>query len=710
MISSAWRSDSLHSKRPNNPRDGIDLAEDAGLIDWNERLRHYWHLAKRLLARFWWIPLLTILLGGAYRGVQGIQKEPVFVSMASMHVSGRIALPDNVYREELSNFFGTQIDLMMSSDVQRRAHERVAMLHPNMEREWVRLRASQRAQTSNFALSAEGGSPEYTRAFLNAVMEEYQNLRREMRSATSETTLLALTEQLLRLEEEIDEQENLVVDFQRQNNLVFLQEQGNTAGTYLAQLKNNQAELRTQLLLLQSLQPGEEIETVTSSSEGRAQPVRMEGLDEYRATRAQLSSLRAEREEYATYLRPAHPKMVNYQLQIERLENLLRILEQQTRANLSERSELVRRQIRNLDAVIEQWETTALEISQKQAEFDRLNVRLDRSRRTYQRLLDSVQSINLNQQLEQETVGVLEPASPARAISVSVVDEVIEGCALGLVFGIALIGVIGFLDPKIRNAEDLKKRFAEPVLGMIPHETKKKNGTLKILQENDDRHRFAEACRTLRSSLLFMRGPKVEPPKRILITSAIPEDGKSTVSSNLAATFAFTKARVLLVDADMRRGNLYERFFKNGGQNPIGLYEYLKGSAELSDVILSSDYPTLDLIPAGRGTQISGELYLSEKMETILALAGDQYDYVIFDTPPILAVDDTANIAAKFEAILFTVRVDHTTPKQVGAAMESLAARQAPVSGFILNCADVRGADYYYQKDYAKYYSTKPKA
>ena len=132
-------------------------------------------------------------------------------------VSGRFALPDNVYREELSNFFGTQISLMLSAHVKQKARERVLMLEPNLSQSWVRLSVSQRPNASIFQLQAEGGEPLFTQKFLDAVMEEYQTFRSDMRSETTETTLLAVTEQLYRLEGEIETLENTIVDFQKES-------------------------------------------------------------------------------------------------------------------------------------------------------------------------------------------------------------------------------------------------------------------------------------------------------------------------------------------------------------------------------------------------------------------------------------------------------------------------------------------------------------
>lgn len=692
--------------KPPARNESFELSDETAIFDWGEKLHQFYHQGKRLLASYWWILILTTVLGMAWQGYKEIDSEPIYVSSAEMIVSGRFALPESVYREELSNFFGTQMELMRSASVQRLAHERVAMLYPDMKRAWVRLAVAQSPQASIFRLRAEGGSPEYTQAFLNAVMEEYQNFRRKMRTQTSESTLLAITEQLYRLEEEIDQQEAAEEAFKKQNNLVFLKEQAASTGSYLAQLKNNQAELQTQLLLLETVSEGKSVESVEIAQLGGFTSLaRPENLEAYNEARLRAARLKAERDEYGVYLKETHPKLIDFNLEIERTQNLIDILQRQTFDALSERKILLQRQITNLDVVIDQWERTALEISRKTAEFERLNFRLARSRETYQQLSRSIQSINLNQQLEQETVEVKEPASRAVATTANVTGKVVEGALTGLLAGIGLIVGIAFLDTRIKHSEDLLKRFDYALLGVIPEEALNKNADIDVLKLRDERHRFAEACRSLRSSLLLNDLFTDKQPKSFIVTSAIPQDGKSTISVNLAIAFSFTSQSILLVDADMRRGRLHKLFPQ--AKRDLGLSEVLRGRADFADVVTKTDYENLDFISTGNAAEQPGELLLSSRMDELLAWAKKKYAYIIFDSPPVLAVDDTVGFSDKVDGIIFTVRANHTASKQIKASLDRLAPRASRILGFVLNCADVRGTDYYYYKKYDHYYAPK---
>jgi len=689
--------------------DPFDAPEQGGRFDWGERLHHYYFLSKRLVRRFWWILLVAVLAGVAVQGYSELQKEPVYVSQASMIVSGRIALPENVYREELSHFFGTQIDLMMSPRVQNQAHERVEMLNPELERSWVNLHAAQKPQTSIFILRASGGSPSYTRAFLNAVMEEYQNFRRDMRAQTSENTLLAITEQLYRLEEEIDVQEEAVEAFQKRNNLVFLKEQGSAAGSYLAQLKNNQAEMRTRLLILENLSESNPADLAAAGSIDADDVIeigRTGRNDPLPEAQEQLRRLKAERDEFARYLRPRHPKMLDLESEIERAENLLEILRRQTVQQVGERKTALQRQITNLDSVIEQWEHTALEISRLSAEFERLRSRLDRSRSTYQRLLDSIQSININQQLEQETVEVMEYASAARAAPIEVRRKMAEGGAIGLLAGVAFVALIGFLDTRIITTEDLRNRFEYPVLGTMPEEDRGVGGDVVALKLKDERHLFGEACRTLRSSLFFQKNQKGERPRTFVVTSAIPEEGKSTIALNLAIAFSFTSARTLLLDTDLRRGRINDML---GLPSRPGLSDVLSRETEWNSAIRKTEHASMDFLAHGGHTERPGELLLGPRFPALLEELKAEYDFIICDSAPILAADDTVGFAGGVDSVLLAVRSNFTLARQVKGSLERLANRHIPVSGFILNCADTRGADYYYHYHH-KYDQEEPVA
>ena len=189
--------------------------------------------------------------------------------------------------------------------------------------------------------------------------------------------------------------------------------------------------------------------------------------------------------------------------------------------------------------------------------------------------------------------------------------------------------------------------------------------------------------------------------KSILITSAIPNEGKSTIASNLAITMAAAGARVLLVDADLRRGDLAQLFDIDG---KVGLSDVLRGEAPWKSAVLQTKYPTLSLIPRGPVTNQSGELLLRPMLVGLLNELKAAYDLVIFNTAPILAADDTPTLAPNFDGTLMVVRARFTSARLTKNALNTLYQRQVNVLGLILNAVDVEAPDYYYYR-YNQYYA-----
>ena len=203
----------------------------------------------------------------------------------------------------------------------------------------------------------------------------------------------------------------------------------------------------------------------------------------------------------------------------------------------------------------------------------------------------------------------------------------------------------------------------------------------------------------MRSWLLFS-GDKAKQPKLILVTSAVPTEGKSTVSSNLALTLALSGSRVLLIDADLRRAGLDQIF---GVPNDLGFADVLEQRASASDIIQPTKTPNLWLLPAGSATMNPGELFLAPSCDIFLAKIRSQYDYIIFDSAPVLATDDTANLAPKINAVLFVVRADYTSARNAREALQQLRQRQATILGLVFNRSiATRTGGYYYR--YNKYY------
>jgi len=295
-------------------------------------------------------------------------------------------------------------------------------------------------------------------------------------------------------------------------------------------------------------------------------------------------------------------------------------------------------------------------------------------------------------------VSIMEMGTPPVSVRPGLIKSLLIGLGAGAIAGIAILFLLDRIDDRMASFSEFQHHFSESVLGQIPKE--KAKGKVSLLQPDDARHVFAESYRNVRSSIFFMpyEGPR---PKTILITSAVPNEGKSTVSANLAITMALSGARTLLIDADLRRGALRETF---GISSKIGFSEVLKQEVNWREVVIPSSYPNLFIIPRGRTLSQPSEHLLRESTDSLLKEIYHEYDYIIIDSSPILAADDTTSLAPKIDATLFVVRLSYTSARLVRKSLELLYNRQVNVPGVILNFVDTSLPEYYYYQ-YSEYYN-----
>ena len=212
------------------------------------------HRYKALLQRRWWIPVLTICLGLFVQAWLIYQTPPSFQSISKMMLAGKLNISQSaVYSEDSVNFYGTQIQLMQSQEVRRSAEQLVRSTHPEMQPVQVEITVVQKPRTSIFDLVAIGSTPDYTQAYLNAVMQKYLDFKKGMRENQGSTVTTAITEQLIQVEKDLRSAEDEMIEFQKQNNIGFITEEGNSAAQYLVRLNQQYAQLKTEYDLLSLL-------------------------------------------------------------------------------------------------------------------------------------------------------------------------------------------------------------------------------------------------------------------------------------------------------------------------------------------------------------------------------------------------------------------------------------------------------------------------
>jgi len=252
-------------------------------------------------------------------------------------------------------------------------------------------------------------------------------------------------------------------------------------------------------------------------------------------------------------------------------------------------------------------------------------------------------------------------------------------------------------DDRLSSLSEVSEKFHDDVLGQVPEvRRRRRDGPLPMVDSGEELHMYAESYRNLRSALFFLPGHTDGPrPKVVLITSALPNEGKSTVAANLAKTLALGGSRVLLVDGDLRKGALHKTL---GQQREPGLAELLSRAGDLAEVIQTTGLASLSFIARGGNTGNPSDLFLSSAMDQFLARCRQDFDYVIIDCSPVFAADDSTTLAPKTDGTLFVVRRGFSGTDTVREALGLLAQRQAKILGLVFNRANVSMNSYrYYQ-------------
>ena len=662
-----------------------------------------------LLRRRWWLLVLTVSLGLCGAAWYVSQQPPAFLSVGRLMVSGQIRINEGAqYTEELFNFFGTQIELMQSGEVRQRAHKRVQALHPELPREEVKLEVGQVPRASIFVVRGLGKSPQYTQAYLDACMDEYIAAKKQMRSQKSESTAGAIGDELVQLEKEMQKDEGEMHGFQKENNIGFLREEGNSAGLYLAKLNRQLADLRTEYDLLALLDLDQNIgrqplSPPTAGEQGvTSQDTWMASfgpLAEYQKTKQQIEVLNTEREDLAKNLRSKHPTMVALADQIAKGEALLESYRKQSIEALKTRRQAISLQIENLEASAKQWETKAIELSRRIADFDKIKSKQERTKAQYDRLLTSLHSVDVTKRVDQDMISILEKASPPISTRPGLEIIMAAGLAIGAVVGLAILFILDKLDDRIGSFMEIRANFAESLLGQIPREPTK--GGVGLLVPNDSRHSLLESFRTLRSSLIFLPVDN-ERPKTLLVTSATPGEGKTTIASNLAISLAFSGAKTLLIDADLRRGRLHDLFNISTEEQP-GLSKVLQQRISWQDAIVPTSTPNLTLLPRGKTLAHPGEHFLGKVTDQFLQDIYKHFEYIIFDSAPVMAADDALSLAPKIDGTIFIVRFATSSVRSTRKSIELLNQRRVNLLGLVCNDVKLSESEY----GYGYYYDYK---
>jgi capsular exopolysaccharide synthesis family protein len=422
--------------------------------------------------------------------------------------------------------------------------------------------------------------------------------------------------------------------------------------------------------------------------------------------------LKKQQAELGSKYLPDHPKFQVVQKKVKlirknidrEIDNVLASMESEYQAKVqSERS---------LQRELVKVKAEAQDINKKEIDYNRLKRVADNYASLYKLVLKRQKEATLAAHQETNNIYKLDSAvEPVFPVYPRVKLNILLAAVVGLLGGIGLAFFLEYLDNTVKTQEDVQRYLQIPFLGIVPSiklDPHREESDMVTLRDHylvsHPKSSVAECCRTVRTNLLFM-SPE-SPARRLLITSASPQEGKSTVVINLGITMAQGGSKVLLLDTDMRRPRLHKAF---GIQRGTGLTTAILGEAEMKEVIRSSDVPGLDIVPCGPIPPNPTELFHTERFSGIIKELSETYDRVLFDSPPVAMVADPLILSSMIDGVVLVIKGASTSRDLIKRALTQLKDVNARILGAVINDLDLESREYgyYYYRQYGYYYGEK---
>jgi capsular exopolysaccharide synthesis family protein len=496
----------------------------------------------------------------------------------------------------------------------------------------------------------------------------------------------------------VEEAERALQQYREREGLVNLEERQGLADQKVAALAAALLTARTERLAREALVkqlralPPEQLVTV---------PLVMDNLV-IQGLRARLADLKDEEARLSQTLGAKHPEMLALRARIEAAEGKLRAEIGSVVQSAESAYETARAQEGNLQRDLEAAKREALVMSRKAIEHGALRRQVEAQQEVVRELLGRTQQTGLQTELTSTNIRVVEKAEVPRApVFPRRMRNYQLALLLGLAAGVALALLFEHLDNSVKTPDDVKNKLRLPFLGMVPESPAAVPGDLAPapVVVREPQSAVAEAYRVLRTNLIFS---SAESTGRVLVvSSANAGEGKTTTVANLAASLADNGARVLAVEADLRRPTMHRHF---GTDKTPGLTDLIVGKCTPSHATQWTQVPRVQLLPAGYIPPNPAELLGSPNLREILQGLRKRYDWIVIDAPPILGMADTPVLCPLADGVVLVVWAEHCSRPAVEQAVDQVVRVGGKVTGVVLNKVDLSRNAYYYGHYYGDYY------
>ena len=708
-------------------------------------LSDYWRL---LLKRKWLIAAVVALCLGATVLVT-LRMVPIYVSTARISInrpndfldlkdSSAASASDDDYTVSIE----TQVNVLQSDSIalavinklnladnpafggsgQARRSAVIPALDSRREAALIsRFQGSLRVMpvpnTRVLTISFSSPDPKLASDVCNAVVATYieQNVKRRFDSTMQAADWLS--KQLADLQIKVEQSEQKLVQYRREHEILGGDEKSNIITSKLEDLNKELGEAQADRIQKQSLY---------DYALKRGDVVLAE-TDTLKALRQQEANLNQQYAQLSVTYGPSYPKLVELKAQLAQVRQGIATEKQKSIARLQSEYLAAAQREKLLQQAFDRQKSEANQLNQSAIEYGLLSREAESNRQLYDGLLQKLKEAGLTAGLHSSNVTVVDaarvPISPSYPNKVRNIEL---GLLIGLSLGIALAFLVEAVDTAVSTPEQVEA-LGLTSLALIPlagtvasvnlrgkkllrlkgdSREKAAIGAIEIVSQHRPKSEVSEAYRALRTSILLSSVDK--PPKVLLFTSALPQEGKTTTALNTAIVLAQQERRVLLVDGDLRRPRVHRAF----GLRPRGgLSEALAGVMKWNDVILTPPgTPYLSILGSGAPPPHPAELLGSPRMRNLISEWRERFDHVVIDTPPALTVTDAVLLSVEADRVILVIRSGHTSSTALRRTRALLARVNARTLGVVINAVDLRSPDHYYyyysgSKYYGGYYS-----
>ncbi|MHB8809917.1 MAG: GumC family protein [Desulfobulbaceae bacterium] len=542
--------------------------------------------------------------------------------------------------------------------------------------------------------------PEVARMITDALVQAYIEENLEIKLSGTKQSLKWMTSKAEEERKKLEEAEGKLQQYMREHNLVTLEdrlavypEKLSQFSTDLSSAQAKRKELESLLGQIKSLQDSPQaLESTSFFSENAT----------LQSLRDQVLKADQRIKELSQKFGPKHPSMIKAHddrdvLMKEKNQEIQRIIE-----SIHKSYELAKSQEDNLRELLNSTKEELLSVNERFIQYTIMKREVESSRALYEALTSSLKQASVTEESQNINIWVMHDASlPQSPSNQKPRRSLLIGLILGLAAGIGIALLVEYLDNTVKSPADLENRYGLTVLGTVL-QTRKNESIENIISENN-RSPVAENYRMIRSSLLLSSAD--QPPQFILITSMMPQEGKTSTALNLARTLAQVTDKVLIIDADMRKPRIHQIL---GLDNRVGLSSFLSGNVS-DTIILSTGEEKIRVIPAGPIPPNPAELISSQRMKILLKELAKDYSFIIIDSPPLSHLADGLILSTLVDGTVLVTRTGKTTFEEFGAGLKKMQDFKPHILGVILNAMASRFSGRQSYHDYYEYYSEDQK-